>query len=156
MATSRCQTKTPAVTRVFLRAIERRRERAILFPPLRSFAVALLESRPEGAATCQPRAPPWELDRVLRIATPRRGRTGLWSRILFRPFRAGRILIRIGSPGRCPGLSCFGPFGAAEKRDFKTAYDSNVSGFFRDFLSSDARRRSTFLTSSAAGSFSGR
>ena len=35
-----------------------------------TFAVALLESRPEGAATCQPRAPPWESDRVLRIATP--------------------------------------------------------------------------------------
>ncbi len=34
------------------------------------FEVAFLESRPEGAATCQPRAPPWELDRVLRIATP--------------------------------------------------------------------------------------
>jgi len=30
-----------------------------------AFEVALLESRPEGAATCQPRAPPWELDRVL-------------------------------------------------------------------------------------------
>src|SRR5271157_3352061 len=51
-----------------------------------------------------------------------KGRTGLWSRILFRPFRAGRILIRIGSPGPTPqagfpppGLSCFGPFGAAEK-----------------------------------------
>src|SRR5208337_5380088 len=25
--------------------------------------------------------------------------------------------------GRCPGLSCFGPFGAAEKRDFKTPID---------------------------------
>src|SRR5208282_6484328 len=66
------------------------------FPPLRSFEVALLESRPEGAATLQPRAPPWELDRVLSVE-------------LFRPFRAGRILIRIGSPGRCPGLFCFGP-----------------------------------------------
>jgi len=32
-----------------------------------AFEVALLESRPEGAATCQPRAPPWELDRVLRV-----------------------------------------------------------------------------------------
>src|SRR5208337_2265601 len=63
-----------------------------LSPPLRSFEVALLESRPEGAATFQPRAPPWGLERVLRIATPCRGRTGLWSRILFRPFRAGRIL----------------------------------------------------------------
>src|SRR5208337_4439184 len=40
------------------------------FPPLANFEVALLESRPEGAATFQPRAPPWELDRVLRIATP--------------------------------------------------------------------------------------
>ncbi len=37
---------------------------------VQSFEVALLESRPEGAATCQPRAPPWESDRVLRIATP--------------------------------------------------------------------------------------
>jgi hypothetical protein len=36
----------------------------------KTFEVALLESRPEGAATCQPRAPPWESDRVLRIATP--------------------------------------------------------------------------------------
>jgi len=40
---------------LLLRAIERRRERPVLFPPLRSFEVALLESRPEGAATCQPR-----------------------------------------------------------------------------------------------------
>src|SRR5208337_501010 len=39
-------------------------------PAATCFEVALLESRPEGAATCQPRAPPWELDRVLRIATP--------------------------------------------------------------------------------------
>src|SRR5271157_3542534 len=44
-----------------------------------------------------------------------KGQNRFVSRILFRPFRAGRILIRIGSPGRCPGLSCFGPFGAAEK-----------------------------------------
>src|SRR5208282_1843376 len=73
----------------------------------KNFEVALLESRPEGAATCQPRAPPWELDRVLSVE-------------LFRPFRAGRILIRIGSPGRCPGLFCFGPFGAPEKRNTKT------------------------------------
>src|SRR5271157_733438 len=55
-----------------------------------------------------------------------KGRTGLWSRILFRPFRAGRILIRIGSPGPTPqagfpppGLFCFGPYGAAEKRNIK-------------------------------------
>src|SRR5271157_118857 len=33
-------------------------------------ASSSLESRPEGAVTCQPRAPPWELDRVLRMATP--------------------------------------------------------------------------------------
>src|SRR5271157_6072675 len=51
-----------------------------------------------------------------------KGQNRSWSRILFRPFRAGRILIRIGSPGPTPqagfpppGLSCFGPFGAAEK-----------------------------------------
>jgi len=35
-----------------------------------AFEAALLEFRPEGAATCQPRAPPWGLDRALRIATP--------------------------------------------------------------------------------------
>ena len=29
-----------------------------------------LESRPVRAATCQPRAPPWKSDRVLRITTP--------------------------------------------------------------------------------------
>src|SRR5271157_4843563 len=49
-----------------------------------------------------------------------KGQNRFVSRILFRPFRAGRILIRIGSPGRCPGLSCYGPFGAAEKRNIKT------------------------------------
>src|SRR5208283_468287 len=38
--------------------------------PHESFEVALPEFRPEGAATCQPRASPWELDRVLRIAMP--------------------------------------------------------------------------------------
>ena len=44
-------------------------------------------------------------------------RTGMWSRILFRPFRAGRIFIRIRSPGPTPqagfpppGLACFGPY----------------------------------------------
>src|SRR5208337_4702364 len=57
-----------------------------------------------------------------------KGQNRSWSRILFRPFRAGRILVRIGSPGPTPqagfpppGLSCFGPFGAAEKRNTKTS-----------------------------------
>ena len=36
---------------------------------LEGFGVALF-CRPEGAETGKPRAPPWELDRVLRIATP--------------------------------------------------------------------------------------
>ncbi len=71
-----------------------------------SFEVALLEFRPEGAATHQPRASPWEL--------------GLWPRILFRPFRAGRILIRIGFPGRCPWAFLLRPVRGAEKRNTKT------------------------------------
>ncbi len=39
---------------------------------------------------------------------------------LVSPFQGWGIFIRIRSPGRCPGLSCFGPFGAAEKRNTKT------------------------------------
>jgi hypothetical protein len=39
-------------------------------PGLTPFAVTLLASRPEGAATCQPRATSWELDRVERMAPP--------------------------------------------------------------------------------------
>jgi len=65
---------------------------------------------PEGAATYQPRATPWELDRVVKSAL--KGRNKVSSRTQLRPFRAGRILIRIGIPGRRPGLFCFGPFGA--------------------------------------------
>src|SRR5271157_3299173 len=57
-----------------------------------------------------------------------KGRTGLWSRILFRPFRAGRILIRIGSPGPTPqagfpppGLSVSAPSGRQKSATSKFA-----------------------------------
>ncbi len=40
---------------------------------------------------------------------------------LFQPFFTTK-----GSPGRCPGLSCFGPFGAEEKRNAKTSQGGEV------------------------------
>ena len=38
------------------------------FPSLAGFEVALLGFRPEGAATCQPRATPWDLENVMTRA----------------------------------------------------------------------------------------
>ena len=46
-------------------------------------------------------------------------------------------------------VGCFGDFLAAMSA--ASFYESNLSGFFRAFVSSEARRRSTFFTSSAAG-----
>jgi hypothetical protein len=63
--------------------------------------------------------------RVLRMATPRKVRAGVWSRTLIRRFRAGQIqiLMRIGFPGPTPqtwypppGLSCFGRLPPATHR----------------------------------------
>jgi hypothetical protein len=50
------------------------------------------------------------------------------SRILFRPFRAGRIFIRIRSPGRCPGLSVSAPSGRQKSATPKLAKGGKENG----------------------------
>ena len=104
---------------------------------LASFEVARFGFCPEGAKTFQPRATPGELEADAKMpALKGRNRRfdlrpyavkGLDAieaedRSLLRPFRALSLGCFPGFPGRCPGLSCFGPFGATETRNFKTKH----------------------------------
>jgi hypothetical protein len=84
-----------------------------------SFDVAPSVRRPEGTATNQPRATPWE---HVQQPSPSpdgakqnsvfHGRLGHRdSRDLWRPYRA-RAYSESRLPGRCPGLACRFPFGA--------------------------------------------
>src|SRR5436309_423508 len=60
---------------------------------------------------CQPRPAPWEeVGSAMRFSPERAQQPAKGSR-LSRPFRAWAVL-PYQTPGRCPGLICFGPFGA--------------------------------------------
>ena len=69
-----------------------------------------MDFRPEGAATDQPRASPW--DHEVKPSSTLKGRHKAPE--MFRPFRA-RVSTSDPIPGRCPGLICGCPFGAKEK-----------------------------------------
>jgi len=90
--------------------------------------VALLEFRPEGEATCQPRATPWEQglqgtaspERAAQTSTPAMSQSPTKDPILFGPFRARPSVVGV-FPGRCPGLIYNCPFGAeTQMRNIKT------------------------------------
>jgi hypothetical protein len=84
------------------------------------FDVAPSRRRPEGAVTNQPRATPWEHVQQPRPCPERAKQNADFhvrlrrrdSRELWRPYRACASL-ESRFPGRCPGLSCCGPDGAA-------------------------------------------
>ena len=69
--------------------------------------------RPEGAATYQPRATPWDPIRRDRFSPKRAKQRNGGARAFICDALSG--LLRYGGsryPGRCPGLVCCGPFGA--------------------------------------------
>ena len=81
--------------------------------------------RPQGTITCQPRATPWVVinrqntpalngpyiafDPIMRVTVPANNRGVDW--FFVTPFQGSPDWFGVDSPGRCPGLSCFCPFG---------------------------------------------